>query len=216
MQSNVVKLRQPAPNRNTLKPIGRPCATCGDPLMARSSRDFTRKKFCSWKCAGNASKIGERRRLTAPDERTCVRCDAQFMGRSSTKYCSIKCCNAAASDRLNRRRESLHHHLSTLLRRDGRASLSKAFLLDLYETQLGRCALTGVPMTWRASSGFVAENISIDRIVAKGPYVPGNVRLVCRVANLMRRDMSDDHFVEWCRRVCDFHRNKDASDADAL
>lgn len=56
-------------------------------------------------------------------------------------------------------------------------------------------------MTWEVGKGHVATNISIDRIMPKGKYEPGNVRLVCHVVNLMRRDMPDDAFIGWCNLV---------------
>ncbi len=123
------------------------------------------------------------------------------MGMPVTKYCSIRCCNTAGSARLAKRRESVEYHLAGLLRRSGRGQLTRQFIVDLYHTQRGLCAITGVAMTWTAGEGHLAANISIDRIAAKGEYIPGNVRLVCHVVNLMRRDMGDDKFLLWCGLV---------------
>lgn len=102
---------------------------------------------------------------------------------------------------LAKRRETLDGHLAKLRRRPDRKLLTQAYLLALHERQRGLCALTGVRMTWTVGSGRVFTNISIDRIAPKGIYAPGNVRLVCAVANLMRRDMPDHIFTDWCRLV---------------
>jgi len=75
------------------------------------------------------------------------------------------------------------------------------YLLNLYEQQQGRCALSGVPMTYLAGNGRVATNISIDRIDSSAGYVRGNVQFVCNVVNRMKQDLPQNEFFVWCRRV---------------
>jgi hypothetical protein len=75
------------------------------------------------------------------------------------------------------------------------------FLLQLYETQNGKCALSGVEMTYSAGNGRVGTNISIDRIDSKRGYVRGNVQFVCDLVNRMKQDCEEEQFFEWCRRV---------------
>lgn len=75
------------------------------------------------------------------------------------------------------------------------------YLLQIYEQQNGRCALTGVEMTYSAGQGRVTTNISIDRINSGFGYVRGNVQLVCDIANRMKQDLSSDELKVWCHRI---------------
>ncbi len=101
----------------------------------------------------------------------------------------------------NKRKETVDGHLMKLSHRPGRKDLSLEFLMALYRKQSGRCALSGVTMTWMVGAGHAHTNISIDRIRPKDGYTKDNVRLVCHVVNLMRRDMPDDVFREWCETL---------------
>ena len=74
-------------------------------------------------------------------------------------------------------------------------------LYDLYEAQQSRCALTGFVMTHSPNKEHADTNISVDRIDSNKGYRKGNVRLVCKRANIMRMDMTDKNFQEWCRMV---------------
>jgi hypothetical protein len=75
------------------------------------------------------------------------------------------------------------------------ADLTAAQLEDLWEAQNGRCALTGIPMTFDA--GGSETNASIDRINAGGPYTLDNIQLVCYRANWMKNTMDMDSFNYW-------------------
>jgi hypothetical protein len=64
-------------------------------------------------------------------------------------------------------------------------------LVDLWNKQEGRCAITGIPMTYRAERGeFFPYNVSIDRVVPKwegGTYASENIQLVCKIANALKQ-----------------------------
>ena len=182
---------------------GRTCEACGDVLVIKNTRDITRKRFCSAKCVGFASALAISKSQIIPlRDCTCARCGTVFKTRwSKAKFCGRRCMGAAMAMAMNLRRATLEGHLAKLRGRGGRGAMTQDHLLSLYHAQNGRCALSGVRMTWEAGKGRVATNISLDRIAPKGQYVPGNVRLVCHVVNLMRRDMPDRLFAEWCALV---------------
>lgn len=82
------------------------------------------------------------------------------------------------------------------------------YLMTLWEKQRGRCALTGIPMTWLASrredigNGYgLGRNVSVDRIDSARGYVKGNLRLICSQLNYMRGSLEDPDFVLWCELV---------------
>lgn len=75
------------------------------------------------------------------------------------------------------------------------------YLCQLYAQQQGRCALSGVEMTYSAGAGRVNTNISIDRIDSSVGYVRGNVQFVCDVVNRMKQDLSQIDLMLWCNRL---------------
>lgn len=79
--------------------------------------------------------------------------------------------------------------------------LSLDVLELLWQTQQGRCALTGWPMTMELAAGVVPTNCSLDRIDSSQGYVVGNVQLVCRAANTAKSNLTTAEFVQLCRAV---------------
>lgn len=97
----------------------------------------------------------------------------------------------------------LKSHIDRLLKMSGydRSGLSLTFIMQMYEAQGGCCALTGIQMTWKTNAGRVQTNLSIDRISVLCGYTQDNVQLVCRMANIMKGELSQSDFVAVCRRV---------------
>jgi hypothetical protein len=56
-------------------------------------------------------------------------------------------------------------------------------------------------MTWAKD---VPTNISIDRIIADGPYRMNNVQLVCRVVNQSRGTLEVGDYLDWCTKVANY------------
>ncbi len=78
-------------------------------------------------------------------------------------------------------------------------------LLGLWESQKGRCALSGVEMTLGAVGGREPNLASIDRVDPSGGYTLGNVRLVTWVVNCAMQDWGRDEFFELCLKVVEFN-----------
>ncbi len=83
-------------------------------------------------------------------------------------------------------------------RRDLTFGLDMETLYEVFKAQDGKCALTGLPMTWKTEEDM---SVSIDRIDPSQGYDRGNVRLVCTRINIMRSDLPDKDFYWWCK-VC--------------
>lgn len=81
--------------------------------------------------------------------------------------------------------------------------VDRSYLKGLYEGQDGLCALSGIPMTIIGTRGSEDywKSISIDRIDSSLGYTEGNVQLVCTGVNYMKKDMSDQMFIDFCRKV---------------
>ena len=73
-------------------------------------------------------------------------------------------------------------------------------LETLWVKQNGKCALTGLQMTYD-HTGSSLDAVTIDRIDPAGLYNLINIRLVSKWANMARSSLADDDFVSWCRLV---------------
>lgn len=80
-------------------------------------------------------------------------------------------------------------------------SLTHEDLIALWESQDGRCAITGVPMTWKVGQGRLPTAVSVDRVDGERGYEPGNIRLVCNAVNIMRGQFSDCKLRDWAKLI---------------
>jgi hypothetical protein len=70
--------------------------------------------------------------------------------------------------------------------------ISISELMEIWRNQKGRCALSGIEMTWIGGGGKpTATSLSLDRINQKKGYVSGNVRLLCFSVNSFRGRLTD-------------------------
>lgn len=67
-------------------------------------------------------------------------------------------------------------------------------LLDLWEKQQGRCAISKYPMTYPETSLF---SISVDRIDSGKGYLKENVQLVCQGINFAKNSYSNQEMIEF-------------------
>jgi hypothetical protein len=97
------------------------------------------------------------------------------------------------------------NYVTTLLNkashRKRNQTLDISYVMEIYEKQKGLCALSGREMTHITGEGRVWTNISIDRINSKLDYVKGNVQLTCLGPNIMKQNMTQSEFLEWCSDI---------------
>lgn len=81
--------------------------------------------------------------------------------------------------------------------------ISKDDLRDMWVAQGGKCAVTGLHMTYspRRIKNSTGLNASVDRIDQTKGYEKGNVRLVCYRVNLMRHTGEDADLMWWCKQI---------------
>jgi hypothetical protein len=88
----------------------------------------------------------------------------------------------------------------------GKGEVISADALELlWNTQGGKCALTGWYMTMELGRGSVPTNCSLDRIDSSCGYEVGNVQLVCRAANVAKSNLTQADFITMCRSVMEVH-----------
>ena len=65
---------------------------------------------------------------------------------------------------------------------------------DQYEAQDKLCAFTGIPLTFGIDA-------SVDRIDSNMGYNPNNIQIVHKALNMMKKDMTNESFIAWCKLV---------------
>jgi len=105
--------------------------------------------------------------------------------------------------------EAYLRNLFTKLRSSRRKThawdLTAEELLELWDKQNGKCAVSGVALTHHLDgSGTKEFNASIDRLNNDEGYSRDNVRLVAYRINIMRHTLSTDMFWWWVKTVHDY------------
>lgn len=92
-------------------------------------------------------------------------------------------------------------------RREIPFAITIEYAWDLFVKQSGKCALTGIPLTFvgqrdRRSKGL-EQTASLDRIDASPllGYIEGNLQWVHKDVNMMKKEYPLERFIEICRLV---------------
>lgn len=86
-------------------------------------------------------------------------------------------------------------------------SLTLEDVIMQWEKQDGKCALSGIPMTYELQKGRVYTNVSIDRKNTKEGYTPDNIQLVCMACNQIKSDMPEEEMYKFCKCIIDNYKN---------
>lgn len=162
----------------------RSCGVCG----TKMGYEQRHREFCSHKCANTAM---HRRRGGLACNKACGVCNHVFMAKSAEVYCSTECRIAARTRAFVARSENVRDYTRRMLGHHYRKHITIEYILNMYEAQGGRCAITGDVMTFPSLKGVVNTNMSLDKIDPKGGYMDGNMQLVTTAANFM--EARDDH-----------------------
>ncbi len=88
-----------------------------------------------------------------------------------------------------------------------RFTLKLQHLLDQWNRQEGKCALSGITMTLPEKSGdslnrspFMA---SLDRIKPKLGYVPNNIQWVCLIGQFAKNEFDEEPLFQFCHAYCE-------------
>ena len=82
--------------------------------------------------------------------------------------------------------------------------ITPRYLQTIYERQEGRCALSGVPISFDMEDNKGVA--SIDRIDSDKGYQYGNIQLVEKTVNYMKWSLSQEGFIAMCKKVVNLHR----------
>lgn len=202
------------------------CELCSEQFKPRIGK----QKFCSGRCrntyknrkaSGTLDIFDLTTFLSGPRQLTCDGCGKVFLHPRRTRFCSRLCRgrfhqkairkNADARTTADHKRylriKMIAIKQEATKKKKPRAKLPLGFdlthehMLHLWDKQNGCCAITGFKMTHEMGNGYRKLNASVDRIDNAVGYIQGNIRLVCRMANQMRFDMSDGELLGWCRAI---------------
>ena len=92
-------------------------------------------------------------------------------------------------------RAALRHAINNGIKRKPTTNpITPNEIMEIWNKQGGKCALSGVQMTWgKYNQGHkpIATSVTLDRIDYNKSYEKGNIRLVCYSINSFRGRMSD-------------------------
>ena len=80
-------------------------------------------------------------------------------------------------------------------------TITKEDLLELWNKQEGKCAISKIPMTYELDSGRVFSNVSIDQKIPGKGYTIDNVQLVCMAVNQLKSDFEMDTILYICKQI---------------
>ena len=80
-------------------------------------------------------------------------------------------------------------------------TITKEFIMELWNKQNGLCAISKIPMTYELDQGRIYSNISIDQINQGKGYTEDNVQLVCMAVNQLKSDWDMDTVNYICKMI---------------
>jgi hypothetical protein len=150
-----------------------------------------------------------------PDTKVCVKCRKpvelrRFDGnRKTCNTCRTHQKQVHDSLSYENYLKNLLNHSKSAVGRGNRVSdheycIDIEDLIDIWEDQKGKCALSGVFLTHhKDGTGPRDTNASIDRIANHKSYTRDNVQLVAYRVNLMKHTLSEGDFYWWIKNLFD-------------
>jgi len=82
---------------------------------------------------------------------------------------------------------------------------------NLFVSQGGKCALSGLPLVFGSGSLHSNTTASLDRLDNAKGYLEGNIQWVHKKVNIMRNALSIEEFVSLCQKISDHQLKSDSS-----
>jgi hypothetical protein len=156
-------------------------------------------------------------------EKTCAKCSkkrlvSEFYRNSQTTdgwHSWCKSCFKEGNKRSTEKKYgSFEGRIKTFLRtcatsakkRGHEFSLSADNLREMWETQYGLCAYTGIAMTTQPN---LPHSVSVERVDNNIGYTEANTVLVCKAVNAMKSDLDAELFYDMCKSVVNWLGNEE-------
>lgn len=86
-------------------------------------------------------------------------------------------------------------------------NVTPEFLYNLFKEQNEKCKLSGVELTFGDYGKTTKITASLDRIDSSKGYIESNVQWIHKDINFMKRTMSDETLIEWCKKITNHQNN---------
>jgi len=159
--------------------------------LTHDSKGRTRR-FCKCLCECGKEVLVERFNLIRNQTKSCG-CNRYPKGKTSRKWKSVGELHASTLGRFKWNASARHISFDLTLEQGW----------ELYQTQKGLCALSGIPITFNSTSKVCDGTASLDRIDSSKGYVMGNVQWVHKTVNFMKHTLSTKELLEWCKKIID-------------
>jgi|TARA_R100001480_G_C4647491_1_gene170331 hypothetical protein len=147
-------------------------------------------------------------------KKTCVTCQRELLQEEYTGKRNV-CRRCTSFQRNAARNHSPESYLAVVFsklknaRKDMEWELDMDNIKNIWRKQNGKCALSGVFMTWHGGEGKQDFNVSIDRKDPNKGYIIGNVQLVTQRVNTMKHTLGESEFYWWCKNITHNKENAD-------
>ena len=143
----------------------------------------------------------------------CARCGIVIyvtkkeLKEDKKRYCSRECYNIS-------KRRPFKYHADNIYKaaiiRSKEYDLDEAFLIDLFNKQQGRCAITNVSLTiyGRGKRSNLVDAASLDRIDSNIGYLKNNVQWVLLGINYMKRNFKEDDLFILLDKIVENYKRK--------
>jgi hypothetical protein len=145
---------------------------------------------------------------------SCEQCGKEFnkaphkIGSRPRHFCSRKCYDL-----------TMHKNVFNVFLKQARAGLKRKQknrnlefsvtseeLEEIWNSQDGKCKLTGEPLTLGSSRTDFTRTASLDRIDSSVGYVKSNIQWLHKHVNNMKQSLDESYFIKMCGRVANHCR----------
>ena len=139
-------------------------------------------------------------------KKTCITCQRELSNEKYTGKRNV-CKRCTSFKRNEARNHTPESYLAVVFsklktaRKNMEWDISLAHIKKLWQKQRGRCALSGVFMTWQGGEGKQDLNASIDRKDPNKGYIIGNIQLVAQRVNIMKHTLGEGELYWWCKNI---------------
>lgn len=129
--------------------------------------------------------------------------------RFNRNYICKECQVVDRAERYSNLRDDLQDYLKRIIRsakmRASKSGIEFSLTYEqiqlMYNTQQGKCSMSGTAMTHHSSQERMESNISIDRIDSSRGYTPDNVQLVSWRCNVIKGNMNNKELLRMCKLI---------------
>lgn len=86
--------------------------------------------------------------------------------------------------------------------------VSIEYIWEIFEKQGRKCIYSGLLLYFGNESLKLDTTASLDRIDSSKGYIEGNIQWVHKDVNIMKHAMSEDKFIDLCKKISDHSYNK--------